>query len=51
MLYAIVVLRARRWTYRLTYEIRGEEVQVLYLYPSWYPLTHPDIVAIPDDDD
>jgi hypothetical protein len=44
-----VVVRARRWSYRITYELHDEELWVLYLYPSWYPLTHPDM-AVSDDD-
>jgi hypothetical protein len=47
--YKIVVVRARRWSYRITYTVRGEVLWVRYLYPSWYPLTHPGL-AQPDDD-
>ena len=37
------MVRARRWTYRITYEIRASEVVIFYVYPSWYPATHPDL--------
>lgn len=46
--YKIVVVRARRWSYRVTYSLRGDVVWVRYLYPSWYPLTHPGLAG-PDD--
>ncbi len=44
LFYKNVVVRARRWTYRLTYEIdaAGDALWVHYLYPSSYPPTHPD---------
>jgi hypothetical protein len=45
------VIRARRWTYRITYEIRSDEVVVFYLYPSWDPATHPDLASEPPDSD
>jgi hypothetical protein len=44
------VVRARRWAYRITYTIQGEALWVRYLYPSWYPLTHPGLVEPVDDE-
>ena len=43
--YKVVVVRARRWAYRVTYDLRGDTLWVRYLYPSWYPLTHPDLAV------
>lgn len=40
--YKVVVVRARRWSYRITYSIGTDEVVVRYLYPSSYPVMHPD---------
>ena len=48
--YKVVVVRARP-SYRVTYEIRASEVVVFYLYPSWYPSTHPDLAREPPADD
>jgi hypothetical protein len=45
----VVVVRARRWSYRITYELREAELWVLYLYPSWYPLTHPGMAETDDE--
>lgn len=44
LFYKNVVVRARRWTYRLTYELDedNDAIWVHYLYPSSYPPTHPD---------
>jgi mRNA-degrading endonuclease RelE of RelBE toxin-antitoxin system len=50
LFYKLVVVRARRWSYRVTYVVRADEVVVLYLYPSWYPLTHHDLVSSHDED-
>jgi len=50
LFYKIVVVRARRWAYRVTYEIRSDELVVMYLYPSGYPVTHPDLAGLPDED-
>ena len=47
--YKTVVVRARRWSYRITYDVIGNDLWVRYLYPSWYPLTHPDLHIPPDD--
>jgi hypothetical protein len=47
--YKTVVVRARRWAYRITYTVRGNEIWVRYLYPSWYPLTHPGLARRDDD--
>jgi len=44
-----VVVRARRWAYRITYTLREDTVWVRYLYPSWYPLTHPGLARTGDD--
>jgi mRNA-degrading endonuclease RelE of RelBE toxin-antitoxin system len=41
--YKIVVVQARRWTYRITYTLKEDEIWVRYVYPSWYPLTHPGL--------
>jgi hypothetical protein len=49
--YKNVVVRSRRWAYRSTYEIREDELVVFYLYPSWYPSTHPDLASLPRDPD
>lgn len=43
--YKNVVVRARRWSYRLTYELRGDTLWVRFIHPSWYPLTHPDLAS------
>lgn len=42
-----VVLRARRWSYRITCDLveEDDEIWVRYVYPSWFPLTHPDLVV------
>jgi hypothetical protein len=45
--YTLLVVRARPWAYRVTYDVRGDTIWVRYLYPSWYPLTHPDLVVKP----
>jgi hypothetical protein len=42
--FLLVAVQARRWAYRLTYEIRRDVLWVRYLYPAWYPLTHPDMI-------
>ena len=47
--YKTVVVRARRWAYRITYSLRDSEIWVRYLYPSWYPLTHPGLARRSDD--
>ena len=48
LFYKVVVVRARRWSYRVTYEIRADELVVMYLYPSWYPVTHLDLARTPE---
>lgn len=50
LFYKIVVVRARRWAYRVTYEIRSGELVVMYLYPSGYPATHLDLARMPAED-
>ena len=50
LFYKVVVVRARRWSYRVTYDLRSNELVVLYLYPSWYPVTHLDLARPRDDD-
>lgn len=50
LFYKIVVVRARRWSYRVTYQIRADELVVMYLYPSWYPPTHLDPVRATEDE-
>jgi len=47
--YRTVVVQARRWAYRSTYTVRGRVLWVRYLYPSWYPLTHPGLAGTDDD--
>ena len=47
--YKTVVVRARRWAYRITYTLRDDAVWVRFLYPSWYPLTHPGLARRGDD--
>ena len=49
--YKTVVVKVRRWSYRITYELRDDEIWVLYLYPSSQPLTHSAIAATPLDDE
>jgi hypothetical protein len=44
-----VVVRARRWAYRITYTLRNDAIWVRYLYPAWYPLTHPGLARRDDD--
>lgn len=43
LFYKTVVVRARRWSYRVTYGIERNVVWIYYFYPSWYPATHPDL--------
>lgn len=47
--YKTVVVRARRWAYRITYTLRDDVIWIRYLYPSWYPLTHPGLAGRDDD--
>lgn len=47
--YKTAVVRARRWAYRITYTVRGNELWIRYVYPSWYPLTHPGLAQRDDD--
>jgi mRNA-degrading endonuclease RelE of RelBE toxin-antitoxin system len=47
--YKTVVVRARRWSYRITYTLRRRELWVRSLHPSWYPLTHPGLAGPIDD--
>ena len=47
--YKTVVVRARRWAYRITYSVRSNEIWIRYVYPSWYPLTHPGLARRGDD--
>jgi hypothetical protein len=49
--YKNVVVRSRRWSYRVTYDVRGEVLWIRYLYPSWYPMTHPGVASLPPDED
>jgi len=49
LFYKTVVVRSRRWAYRVTYALAGDALIVFYLYPSWYPTTHPDLVTTPGD--
>lgn len=49
--YKTVVVQARRWSYRVTYELHDEVLWVLYLFPSWHPMTHPDVARLPPDED
>jgi mRNA-degrading endonuclease RelE of RelBE toxin-antitoxin system len=51
LLYKTVVVKARRWSYRLTYGIAGDAVWIYFLYPSWYPPTHPGIAGGRTDED
>lgn len=47
--YKTVVVRARRWSYRITYTLQRQELWVRSLHPSWYPLTHPGFADPVDD--
>lgn len=47
--YKTVVVRARRWAYRITYSLRSNEIWIRYVYPSWYPLTHPGLARRDND--
>jgi hypothetical protein len=47
--YKTVVVRARRWSYRMTYTLQRRELWVRSLHPSWYPLTHPGLAGPVDD--
>jgi hypothetical protein len=47
--YKTVVVRARRWAYRITCSVRNNEIWIRYAYPSWYPLTHPGLAQRDDD--
>jgi hypothetical protein len=42
-------VRARRWSYRITYTLVRQELWVRSLHPSWYPLTHPGLAGPIDD--
>jgi len=44
-----MVVRARRWSYRITYTVERRELWVRYIFPSWYPLTHPGLAGPVDD--
>jgi hypothetical protein len=44
-----VVVRAQRWAYRITYSLRDDAIWIRYLYPSWYPLTHPGLARRGED--
>lgn len=46
--YKTVVVRARRWSYRVIYDILADVVWVRFIVPSSYPLTHPDLVRSDD---
>jgi len=48
--YKTIVVRARRWSYRVTYELRGHELWVLFIAPSWYPVTHADLGSADEDE-
>jgi mRNA-degrading endonuclease RelE of RelBE toxin-antitoxin system len=47
--YKNVVVRSRRWVYRVTYDVVGDDVWVRYLHPSWYPMAHATIASAPPD--
>ena len=47
--YKTVVVRARRWSYRITYTLARQELWVRSLNPSWYPLTHAGLLDPVDD--
>jgi hypothetical protein len=50
--YKTVVVRARRWSYRVTYEVGVSQVFIYFVHPSWYPTTHADLArALADDDE
>jgi len=51
LFYKSVVVRPRRWSYRVTYELRQDELVVLYLYHGVYPVTHLDLASMADHDD
>jgi mRNA-degrading endonuclease RelE of RelBE toxin-antitoxin system len=51
LFYKTVVVKARRWSYRVTYGIEGDAVWIYYFYPSWYPATHPGLARRPPDED
>jgi mRNA-degrading endonuclease RelE of RelBE toxin-antitoxin system len=36
--YKTVVVRARRWSYRVIYDVRDEVVWIRFIYPSSHPL-------------
>jgi len=50
LFYKSVVVPPRRWSYRVTYELRQDELVVLYLYHGAYPITHLDLADVTDDD-
>jgi hypothetical protein len=47
--YKTVVVRARRWSYRITYTLPDDALWILHISPSWYPLTHPGLAGPVDD--
>lgn len=52
LFYKNVIVKARRWSYRVTYGIAGDVVWIHYLLPSWHPATHPNPAGpVGDDDD
>jgi hypothetical protein len=50
LFYKSVVVRPRRWSYRVTYEIRTDELVMLYLYQGAYPVTHLDLAGLINDE-
>jgi len=42
LFYKTVVVSPRRWSYRVTYEIRGDEIWVLLVHPPWHEVTAAD---------
>jgi hypothetical protein len=43
LFYKTIIVKARRWSYRVTYGLATDAIHVYYLYPSWYPATHPGL--------
>jgi mRNA-degrading endonuclease RelE of RelBE toxin-antitoxin system len=47
LFYKPVVVHARRWSYRITYESRGNEIWILLIHAPWYA---PSLADLRSDD-
>lgn len=49
LFYKNVVVQPRRWSYRITYEVRDDGIWILLLHPPWRVVTRADLTP-PDDE-